>query len=279
MRNVSMDKELKPVSIPDQKTIMLNILDEVDRFCSQNDLTYYLSYGTLLGAVRHKGFIPWDDDVDIVMMRNDYEKFCRTFNDGRTDSLRLMSMNDTEGYRLLYAKVCDTRTLLIESVRDPIELGVNIDIFVNDFLSDDLKKAKDVVHANRRLFNMMNLMTVADKEGRAKYKKIVLRFLRFLIGIVGVEKILKRIEKKSRKYERQTDSSYCGSVTSLYYNEKEITETKWWGKGVKVDFEGKQYNAPSDCHSVLKAFYGDYMQLPPVEQRVTHHTRDVYWKE
>lgn len=274
-----MRENLKSVSISEQKTIMLDILDEVDKFCSQNNINYYLTYGTLLGAVRHKGFIPWDDDIDIVMSRGDYEKFCRSFNNGRTDSLRLMSIDNTDGYYLLSAKVCDTRTLLIEKVQNPVELGVYIDIFVNDYLSDDLKAAKDLVHSNQRLFNLTKASIISDREGRAMYKQILLRFLRAVTKKIDVQKVLKRIEKQSRKYEEMTSSKYCGSITSLYYGEKEIMETKWWGKGEKLSFEGREFNVPSDYHSVLKTFYGDYMKLPPVEQRVTHHAYDVYWRD
>ena len=274
-----MRTDLKSVSSSEQKTIMLDILDEVDKFCSQNNINYYLTYGTLLGAVRHKGFIPWDDDIDIVMSRGDYEKFCRSFNNGRTDSLRLMSIDNTDGYYLLSAKVCDTRTLLIEKVQNPVELGVYIDIFVNDYLSDDLKAAKDLVHSNQRLFNLTKASIISDREGRAMYKQILLRFLRAVTKKIDVQKVLKRIEKQSRKYEEMTSSKYCGSITSLYYGEKEIMETKWWGKGEKLSFEGREFNVPSDYHSVLKTFYGDYMKLPPVEQRVTHHAYDVYWRD
>lgn len=274
-----MHKDLQPVSISEQKTIMLDILDEVDKFCSQNNINYYLTYGTLLGAVRHKGFIPWDDDIDIVMSRGDFERFCNSFNNGRKDSLRLISIDNTDGYYLLTAKVCDTRTLLIERVQNPVELGVYIDIFVNDYLSDDLKAAKDLVHSNQRLFNLTKASIIADREGRAKYKQVLLQFLRLVTKIINIKKVLKRIEKQSRKYEKMTSSKYCGSVTSLYYGEKEIMESKWWGKGEKLSFEGREFNVPSDYHSVLKTFYGDYMKLPPVEQRVTHHAYDVYWRD
>ena len=258
---------------------MLYILDEVDKYCSENNINYYLTYGTLLGAVRHKGFIPWDDDIDIVMSRGDYEKFCKSFNNGRTDSLRLMSIDNTDGYYLLTAKVCDTRTLLIERVQNPVELGVYIDIFVNDYLSDNLKAAKDLVHSNQRLFNLTKASIIADREGRAKYKQVLLQFLRLVTRVINIKKVLKKIEKQSRKYEEMTSSKYCGSVTSLYYGEREIMETGWWGKGEKLSFEGRQFNAPSDYHSILKTFYGDYMKLPPVEKQVTHHAYDVYWRD
>ena len=190
-----------------------------------------------------------------------------------------MSIDNTDGYYLLSAKVCDTRTLLIEKVQNPVELGVYIDIFVNDYLSDDLKAAKDLVHSNQRLFNLTKASIISDREGRAMYKQILLRFLRAVTKKIDVQKVLKRIEKQSRKYEEMTSSKYCGSITSLYYGEKEIMETKWWGKGEKLSFEGREFNVPSDYHSVLKTFYGDYMKLPPVEQRVTHHAYDVYWRD
>jgi lipopolysaccharide cholinephosphotransferase len=270
---------LETVSNEDQKRIMLQILEAVDRHCTQNNITYYMTYGTLLGAVRHKGYIPWDDDIDIVMSRRDYDIFCRTFPEGREDTLRLVSIDNTKGYYLLSAKVCDTRTVLVENVQNPIELGVNIDIFINDLLSDDLKNAKNLVYANMRMFRLIKASAIADREGRAWYKQLLLRFLRVLMKGISVRRVLKRIEKQSRKYEHSASSVYCGSMTSLYYGEREITETKWWGEGVRLAFEGKQFRAPSDYHAVLKSFYGDYMKLPPPEQQVTHHAYEVYWRE
>ena len=279
LRKVSMYKDLKPVTISDQKKIMLNILSEVDKYCARNNITYYLTYGTLLGAVRHKGFIPWDDDIDIVMYRGDYEKFCKSFNNGRTDSLRLMSINNTTGYYLLSAKVCDMRTVLIENVQNPVEFGVYIDVFVNDYLSDEIAKAKSIVMSNKRRFNIIKAISIADRDGRAKYKQIILQLMRTLTKFVNVKHVLLKIEAVSRKYEHEGTSKYCGSVTSLYYGEKEILESKWWGSGSKVEFEGHQFNGPTDYDSILHAFYGNYMKLPPKEQQVTHHSHEVYWRE
>jgi len=271
---------VRTVSEDEQKVIMLDILSEIDRFCTENNLRYSLAYGTLLGAIRHKGFIPWDDDIDIVMDRENYERFCSLFNNKRNDSYKLVSTDNTPGYYLLSAKVCDTRTVLVEAVKNPIELGVYVDIFVNDYLSSDYKKAKQIVNKINRIFRIIRITSIPDRKGRAWYKRLLLRFAHLFSIFINRNELLERVQRIAKSCEADKDSEYCGSVTSLYYGEREIMKSEWWeGKMNRVQFEDRFCYVPQAYDSILSQLYGDYMTPPPKEKQITHHKRDVFWRE
>lgn len=268
----------KEISIEDQKKIMVRILKSIDNFCTENNIMYYLAYGTLLGAVRHKGFIPWDDDVDIVMDRQNYEKFCKLYNDNRTDNFRLICRDNTPGYNHLFAKICDMDTLLIENVPNSIELGVYVDVFINDYLSNRKKFALKLINKIILYRHFISVISIADRVGRPLYKRMILCVLRLFNKIIKSDFFMRKINNYAKTYIKQPDSKYCGSVTSLFYGEKEIMESEWFGKGAKLEFEGAFFNVPLKYDLVLKQLYGDYMQLPPKDKQVTHHDHVAYWK-
>ena len=132
---------MKRIDTSEMKLIEMSILNEIDRFCKERGITYFLFVGTLLGAVRHKGFIPWDDDIDICMKREDYEKFFHDFNINRDDCLFAVNYKNDDEYYLASGKVIDTRTLLIEE-KDAAPIGVYVDVFPMDRLPNNKFKFK-----------------------------------------------------------------------------------------------------------------------------------------
>ena len=135
--------------IHELRSIQMGILDHVHDYCERHGLRYFLSSGTLIGAVRHKGYIPWDDDIDIYMPRQDYEQFLRNFLDG-TGHFRVLAPSPWERaggeipYYYTFAKVVDTRTLMVETETKGFEIGVFMDIFPVDYVTDDLKERQRV---------------------------------------------------------------------------------------------------------------------------------------
>ena len=270
---------MKEITLEERKQILLNIMDCIDSFCSQRGLRYYLTGGTLLGAVRHKGFIPWDDDIDIAIPRKDYEIFCKTFNMYALNSCKFVDVETTPNYYCSYGKVFDTRTLLIENIANPVALGVNIDIFPLDYLGDDFlyaKKLNAVIEKYRYRLKMTHL-----KYGKTRNiaRIIVKNIIAFIFHRFSRKKIIEKITKLSKQFADKTDSRFVAIIVMMTYGEKEIMERKWFDNVVKVEFEGRKYNAPEYFHEVLSHFYNDYMQLPPVEKRVTHHSNTAWWKE
>ena len=144
---------MKEVSLENIKSRSIDILIDIDRVCKENDIKYTLYYGTLLGAIRHKGFIPWDDDIDIGMMREEYEKFIKIYDKNHSDIYELLTSRQ-KNYFLPYAKVNDISTT---SYLDDVELpfGVSVDIFPIDYQNNDEQKAKKMFDLQNKYFKII----------------------------------------------------------------------------------------------------------------------------
>ena len=126
----------KKLTVDDARKVELGILKYIDSVCRSNNIPYCLDYGTLLGAIRHKGFIPWDDDIDISMKRDDYERFVELMQSNTPSQYRLLTDKTCEGYYYEYGKMVDTSTRLVETdIMEIPEMGVWVDIFPKDNIS------------------------------------------------------------------------------------------------------------------------------------------------
>ena len=271
--------KMKEMTLEERKVTLLNIMDCIDSFCSKKDLRYYLTGGSLLGAIRHKGFIPWDDDIDIAMPRKDYEVFSESFNAEKFDNYIYISEKNISKYYLPYGKVIDKRTLLVENVANPVEMGINVDVFPIDFLGDDFEFAKRMNRRIGKYRNRLKSTLLRFGKSRSLSRSIAKNIIAALSRVFSREKLIKKITKLSKKFVNQTGSKYVAIIVMMTYGEKEIMERKWFDGVVKVDFEGRTYNAPANYHEVLTHFYKDYMQLPPVEKRISHHSNKAWWRE
>lgn len=261
------------------KRIELNLLVDVDRICKENGFRYSLGGGTLLGAVRHKGFIPWDDDIDIMMPRPDYDAFisyCLN-NDVR---FGICSYETDKSFTDLSAKIYDKNTIIEdENISDfEKQIGVSIDVFPIDGLADTYDDAKKAFHKTD--FKRSLLVAAAWKHFfRSKthtwyYEPIRFAFFlmsRFINKQKSFEKILKTYSQKSFD-----ECKYVAAVGGSY-REKEILPIELYKESVELEFEDKKFNAISGYREYLQSIYGDYMQLPPEEKRVAHHTFKAYY--
>lgn len=269
---------MKEMFIEERKKILVEMMDYIDSFCSRNSLRYFLTGGTLLGAIRHGGFIPWDDDIDIAIPREDYEVFEKKFNEENNEIYEFVSEKNRDNYYLTFGKVIDKRTILIENIANPIELGINVDIFPLDNLGNDLSKAKML---NKRIGCYRKILDWTKCKfgvGRNFITKIVLFCLVLFSRFFSRKKLIKKISHLAKSFQN-CDSVYVAIIVMMTYGEKEIMERKWFDDVVKVEFEGRKYNAPANYHEVLTHFYKDYMQLPPVDKRVTHHSNKAWWRD
>lgn len=255
------------------KTYLIDMLTLIDEWCSKNNVSYFLMYGTLLGAVRHKGFIPWDDDVDIAMPRKDYEKFLREFKskDGR---YKVVDVSNTDGYYLQFAKVVDTTTFLKERMCHTIDIGVYIDIFPVDYLGNDILQAKKLISKLKPYRNILSAKLLPSHKKRSNWRNILAKIVALIP--ISLKGLITRIDSLSREFEFQTTSQYVGIICFNIYSKKEIMPFTWFQNIVKIEFEGHLFNVPKEYDKILTHFYGDYMKLPPVEERNTHHDYEVY---
>ena len=261
---------MKEIKTNELKKIQVEILDAVHCFCKENNISYWLDCGTLLGAIRHKGYIPWDDDIDIGMMRDDYDVFCKTFN-GRYKNFEVVCIENKPGFYVPFAKVMDKRTILIEEGHT---LSVNIDLFVYDNAPDNEIAVKKMFD-KRDFYNKFRIAQLYPDlyDKSSLLKKIMRFFLNIYLKFLPKNYYTKKCIKNSKKYMNK-DTKRVGNFTSA----KRMTGNKEiFNSFTEVTFEKKKYPAPVGYDDWLKAFYGDYMKLPPEEKRVSNHKFKAYY--
>ena len=258
---------LKELTKEECKKISLDILIDVAKFCDENDITYFLSVGTLLGAIRHKGYIPWDDDIDIMMPRKDYNKFLNTYKH------EYYKVCKPEVGMFYYGKVYDSRTVKYESNLDYKKykpLGVDIDIFPLDGIVNDKKIIDKLYKKECRLETLWRLSNQP-----IFYRKNPLKAInRIVPRIIGTKNLVKMIEKNAQTYDydnsdyvvrmRRSPNGFTGALPKSVY-EKDYAE-----------FEGHKFCIPKGYDEWLTSFFGDYMTLPPKEKQVYLHNNKCY---
>ena len=265
---------MKELSLQELKATELETLKMFRDFCEQNKIEYYLSNGTLLGAVKYRGYIPWDDDIDLLIPRKDYDRMLMLFKD--SDRYKLFAFEKGENYRYPFVKLCDMTTRKVEGdYNNGVTLGVDIDIFPLDAWNDDITKAKKEA---RRIKRNMLLLGFAKLESSYSsnifkhfVKMVVMRFCKTL----GSEFFIKRIINLSRKPLSEAPM-YLGCKSWCIYGEREIIPAEVFADTVEVEFEGEKFKAPVGYDTYLRSLYGDYWQDPPLEKQKTHHSFTAY---
>ncbi len=248
--------------------IEFDILKELDNICKTNGIKYYLAYGTALGAVRHKGFIPWDDDIDVVMLRDDYDKFCKLAPEEIPDDLFFQTVYSNIEYPFSFAKLRKKNTAYVEEGQQQLKIqqGIFIDIFPLDYIPN--KKNKQVV---QRIYAEMLWILMARNRGKTGLKKIFVNLLN--LGCTTDKAYLDKIARLE-KHIKCPDKERSTKVALMTYGgrakyAKQYFDISGFGT-VYMDFEGQQFPVMSGYDEFLKISYGDYMCIPPKEKRVQH---------
>ena len=164
------------------KRIQVDILKDVHRFCEENGLHYTLAFGSMLGAIRHKGYIPWDDDIDIALLRPDYEKFVKTYT-SKDGQYRLYDYRKDSDFHYPYAKIADTRTILDENVSMK-NIGVNIDVFPFDYMFDTREECTRFIGTLDRLKKLFRIKLVKPGKKNVWWKRILIRIAKIIMFII-----------------------------------------------------------------------------------------------
>jgi lipopolysaccharide cholinephosphotransferase len=255
------------------RSVMLELLDEFVRICDENNLVYFLTAGTLLGAVRHKGFIPWDDDMDIAMPRNDYEKFldiCDMDDASNYYALSNRSPNNAVHHNKQFAKFCKKGTVYVESNVDPNRYsGIFIDIFPYDKCILFFAPLQTLlVKTALKLYLIKTHLYIPPKKIKLFIGKIFCLFLR--------EQFLDMMLSKLYLLCNKLNTKHISFFSGRYGYKKETHQYDEIFPLAKIQFEGKHYCAPNNWDLFLKKLYGNYMELPPVEERISHHDPDTH---
>lgn len=273
---------------------LLQIAQVFKEVCEEFQLQYFMTGGTLLGAVRHQGFIPWDDDMDFVMPRVDYERFIQLFEEGKLQNfmssynLRYIKPNDT--YYFPFIKLEDVNTTVIDKYRSPTQkvikfpfcgnsgeggnvvyqtMGLNIDIFPLEYVNRYCKR-RYITHFG--IFRLMSQFPDCDitRLSRSPLKKILFAVIKALPR----EYVLKRLAYTMRFGSQKTIHKYVSTWYLLWCSRKYFYKEDF-NESVSLPFEGTLFSAPKNFHRNLNMQYGDYMLLPPEEERFTHYNDDT----
>lgn len=274
---------MRKLEIQEVQKINTEILVYIDKICRENSLKYSIFYGSLIGLERHQGFIPWDDDIDVVMPRSDYTKLLEILQ--YETEYTLLSDKNLEKYRYTFAKLVDKSTIgkskQYFSGEDK-NFGVFVDIFPIDGIPDDAKDQKNFqkVCENFRL-NMMDTLGLSYARSYSWWKsfiKLILKFFhhRKLMKQGGYEHWRRLYELETVKYNLET-SKYCGFLEWIHINWG-VFPVEWFQEYEDVFFEGHKVMAIKQRKLFLSLRYGDYMEMPPENERITHHQYDFYKK-
>lgn len=249
---------------------LLEMLTWLHNFIIKHDLRYYALGGTMLGAVRHQGFIPWDDDIDIGLPRNDYNKLIELLKEPVEHYVVEAPVNAGDDYLYAYAKFYDTSTTMTERFRKAITRGVFIDLFPLDGIGNTLEDAKK----NFKTINRKNLFLMtricAYRKGRKWYKNMAIFFSRRIPScFVNERKLIKKINELC-SFHNFEEFSYVGNLLSTY-GFKEILKREVFGQPALYNFENIQIYGAEKYEDYLSQVYGNWRVLPPVEKRQTAH--------
>ncbi len=260
--------ELTKVQLDGLKEVELNILKAFIEVCQRLELRYYVLGGTMLGAVRHQGFIPWDDDIDVGMPRQDYEKLLSEGQALLPEGLFLQTFVTDPDYPANFAKIRDSRTTFVESSLKncDIDHGIYIDVFPLDYYPDEGEKSFE----RKKLLLSLRITDAFSTTGMKTATKMVRWVSRILYPSVRVA-----VEKREKLFRSVASgkriANHCGA-----WGKKEIVPAHWYGQGKDMAFEGMTVKVPDCHHEWLTQVYGDYMQLPPEEKRIPHHYVEAF---
>ena len=245
-------------------------------FCEKNNLRYYFTGGALIGVIRHKGFIPWDDDIDIGLPRKDFDRFHELIKTEMPDGFGICDRYTDPDWHFAMSQFIDKESEIeIHLAEKPRRAHIWIDVFPLDGLPDNKLarwfRVKNIMF-HRYLVQIANISTQVDiNRKRPRSERIILTICKIIpIGkLINTNKTLDKLEKILRRSDFYK-STWCGNMLGRY-REREVVKREWFGMPIKGTFEGQKVNIPEHSDPILRSLYGDYMKPPPENERVAHN--------
>ncbi len=258
---------------------ILDILKAFMKICKDNELTYYCCAGTAIGAVRHHGIIPWDDDIDVIMPRPDYDRLLEIAKTANFGKYEIITPYDDETYPLYFSKISNRNTTLIEDRQIPCVIGLYVDIFPLDATDDDVAKARRLKDRYTKIINRLNAVSTHNTFGeylsllkkKEEWGRFAIKTLAFFCRSALRRHLIRQMDRLSHLYDY--DKAKNVQVYTGSYGHREVFPKSWLGKGKEFPFEDTTVLLPECYDEYLRHFFNDYMQFPPVEQRIEKHNR------
>ncbi|EAK2540580.1 phosphorylcholine transferase LicD [Campylobacter upsaliensis] len=258
---------MQEITLDEYKKALLHLLDYFDTFCKKHHISYSLGGGTLIGAVRHKGFIPWDDDIDIYMYHSEYEKFVKHWKD--TQNITLAGLYD-KNYRCFccFDKIYDSNFIFEDYTHQFGNLF--LDIFIYDFVPDNPK----FIYKNIQKIKFFKKLTRSFVKRSHKYG--LMRGIFLSCAKLLEKKTLSLLEKWRLTYTDANCENIAIFMSEYAKSEHFIMPKQYFSNVVYLPFEDRKYPCMNNYDEHLKKYYGDYMKLPPINERVAPHSFKYY---
>ena len=269
----------------DEKTLKhlqqveIKILKYFVEVCEENNLTYFLYAGTLLGAIRHEGFIPWDDDIDVIMFREDFEKLNKIFEENIDKKYRFFNVLNEETYHYTWGRLTLKNTLFKEWWGDQVDYTPNI--FIDIFILDNVpsNKFKKFIHKWTSFsWNQLTIYSILKFENPSKIKQIIQHAIYYLLKILPISTmtIKKKCVNSFSKYQFEDCDEVCDFPSE---NQMQMSFKKDWLPLKKAKFEDMELNIPNNYDKILKMDFNNYMELPPKESRFNPAPEEIDFGE
>lgn len=266
---------MRSIELEEVKRIQLDILRHIHVFCAEHGIRYSLAFGTLLGAIRHQGYIPWDDDIDIMMPRADYEKFIHIFSD---EKYVLGDHSLDPNYVDVFAKIHDPNIILVDHRDTQQTYGAFVDIFPIDDMPDDIKEQNKLLRKKSFWNIAYNYKIMHASSKRVWYKNVVILIAHLLLLPLTLDYLIKKVQSLSMQYYG-CNSTKKGVIIHATNRMLRIYDSALFEEYKEVPFECYNFNTVRDADAYLTLTYGDYMKLPPESARVPKHHYKYFSKE
>ena len=274
-----MDNEMKGslISIDEVKQLQLDVLDAIDKFCEENSIVYSMACGTMLGAVRHKGYIPWDDDIDIYLLREDYRILIERFPKVYKNYYELISLERDDNWDRPYAKAFDNRTIVEENANCAVLIGVNIDIYPIDDVPDDEKRWLQYNRRRRFYQKLVPIKYLKWSSSKSLMRNVLLILSKVPLSIISCRRLARFL---SAYAEKNNGNGFCHVFECVQgMLQKNRFDKNLFNEIERYPFEDRIFKGFANSDEYLRNAYGDYMKFPPIDQQVSHHDFSAWWRK